>query len=87
MFNICKCLKCKKKKSKMPKINIETNKIASYVQKEYGLRVYLNVYHLTFFNYILQFFGFGLFHLYCLYHKVYCLNKFFLLRIFFRILL
>ena len=62
MFYLCKCLKCKKKKSKIPKINIETNKIASYVQKEYGLRVYLNVYHLTFFNYILQFFGFGLFH-------------------------
>ena len=63
MFNIFKkCFKCKKKKSKKLKINIETEKIFSYVQKESGLRVYLNIYHVTIFNYILQFFGFGFFH-------------------------
>ena len=60
MFNICK--KCRKKKSKKLQINLETEKIISYVKKEYGLRVYLNIYHLTIFNYILQFFGFGFFH-------------------------
>ena len=63
MFNIFKkCFKCKKKKPKKLKINIETEKIFSYVQKESGLRVYLNIYHVTIFNYILQFFGFGFFH-------------------------
>ena len=63
MFKICKkCFKCRKKKSKKLHINIETEKIISYAQKEYGLRVYLNIYHLTIFNYILQFFGFGFFH-------------------------
>ena len=60
MFNICK--KCRKKKSKKLQINLETEKLVSYVKKEYGLRVYLNIYHLTIFNYILQFFGFGFFH-------------------------
>ena len=63
MFNICKkCFKCRKKNSKFIKINLEQEKIISYVQKEYGLRVYLNIYHLTIFNYILQFFGIGFFH-------------------------
>ena len=63
MFNIFKkCFKCKKKKPKKLKINLETEKIFSYVQKESGLRVYLNIYHVTIFNYILQFFGFGFFH-------------------------
>lgn len=63
MFKICKkCFKCRKKKSKKLNINLETEKIISYAQKEYGLRVYLNIYHLTIFNYILQFFGFGFFH-------------------------
>jgi hypothetical protein len=63
MFNICKkCFECKKKKAKNVKINLETEKIFSYVQKESGLRVYLNIYHVTIFNYILQFFGFGFFH-------------------------
>ena len=63
MFNIWKkCFKCRKKKSKKKNFNIETEKIFSYVQKDYGLRVYLNIYHLTIFNYILQFFGFGFFH-------------------------
>ena len=46
----------------LQKINLETEKLVSYVKKEYGLRVYLNIYHLTIFNYILQFFGFGFFH-------------------------
>ena len=63
MFNICKkCFKCGKKKSKKLQINLETEKIISFVKKEYGLRVYLNIYHLTIFNYILQFFGIGFFH-------------------------
>ena len=63
MFNICQiCSKCKKKKSNNIKMNLETEAIFSYVQKEKGLRVYLNIYHLTIFNYILQFFGFGFFH-------------------------
>ena len=63
MFNICKkCFKCKKKKLKNPKINLETEKIYSLIQKENGLRVYLNIYHITVFNYILQFFGLGIFH-------------------------
>ena len=63
MFNICKkCFKCRKKKSKKLQINLETEKIISFVKKEYGLRVYLNIYHLTIFNYILQFFGIGFFH-------------------------
>ena len=63
MFNICKkCFKFKKKKSKITKINLETEKIYSSIQKENGLRVYLNVYHVTIFNYILQFFGLGIFH-------------------------
>ena len=63
MFNICKkCFKCRKKKPKNLQINVETEKIISYIKKEYGLRVYLNVYHLTIFNYIIQFFGFGFFH-------------------------
>ena len=63
MFKICKkCFKCRKKKSKKLQINLETEKIISYVKKEYGLRVYLNIYHLTIFNYILQFFGIGFFH-------------------------
>ena len=62
MFNICKYLKCKKKSKKKSKSNIVTEKIASYVQKEYGLRVYLNIYHITFFNYFLQIFGFGFYH-------------------------
>jgi hypothetical protein len=63
MFNICKkCFKCRKKNSKFIKTNLEQEKIISYVQKEYGLRVYLNIYHLTIFNYILQFFGIGFFH-------------------------
>ena len=63
MFNICKkCIKCGKKKSKKLQINLETEKIISFVKKEYGLRVYLNIYHLTIFNYILQFFGIGFFH-------------------------
>ena len=58
MFNICKkCFKCRKNKSKKLQINLETEKIISSVKKEYGLRVYLNIYHLTIFNYILQFFG------------------------------
>ncbi len=62
MFNICKkCFKCRKNKSKL-QINLETEKIISFVKKEYGLRVYLNIYHLTIFNYILQFFGIGFFH-------------------------
>jgi len=63
MFNICKkCFKCRKNKSKKLQINLETEKIISFVKKEYGLRVYLNIYHLTIFNYILQFFGIGFFH-------------------------
>ena len=63
MFNICKkCFKCRKNKSKKLPINLETEKIISFVKKEYGLRVYLNIYHLTIFNYILQFFGIGFFH-------------------------
>ena len=63
MFNICKkCFKCRKNKSKKLQINLETEKIISIVKKEYGLRVYLNIYHLTIFNYILQFFGIGFFH-------------------------
>ena len=63
MFNICKkCFKCRKNKSKKLQINLETEKIISSVKKEYGLRVYLNIYHLTIFNYILQFFGIGFFH-------------------------
>ena len=63
MFNICKkCFKFKKKKSKITKINLETEKIYSSIQKENGLRVYLNIYHVTIFNYILQFFGLGIFH-------------------------
>ena len=63
MFNICKkCFKCKKKKSKNAKINLETEQIYSLIQKENGLRVYLNIYHVTIFNYILQFFGIGIFH-------------------------
>ena len=63
MFNICKkCFKFKKKKSKITKINLETEKIYSSIQKENGLRVYLNIYHVTYFNYILQFFGLGIFH-------------------------
>ena len=63
MFNICKkCFKCRKNKSKKLQINSETEKIISFVKKEYGLRVYLNIYHLTIFNYILQFFGIGFFH-------------------------
>ena len=63
MFNICKkCFKCRINKSKKLQINLETEKIISFVKKEYGLRVYLNIYHLTIFNYILQFFGIGFFH-------------------------
>ena len=63
MFNLCKkCFKCRKNKSKKLQINLETEKIISFVKKEYGLRVYLNIYHLTIFNYILQFFGIGFFH-------------------------
>ena len=64
MFNFCKWFKCKKKSSKIKstKIKLEAEKIITYVQKEYGLRVYLNIYHLTYFNYLLQFFGFGIFH-------------------------
>ena len=63
MFNICKkCFACRKKKSQKVQINLETEKIISFVKKEYGLRVYLNIYHLTIFNYILQFFGIGFFH-------------------------
>ena len=63
MFKLCKkCFECKKKKSKKIKINLETEKIFSMIQKENGLRVYLNIYHVTIFNYILQFFGLGIFH-------------------------
>ena len=63
MFNICKkCFRCKKKKSTNAKINLETEQIYSLIQKENGLRVYLNIYHVTIFNYILQFFGIGIFH-------------------------
>lgn len=63
MLNVGKkCFKCKKKKQKNNKMEQATEKIVYYVKREYGLRVYLNIYHLTIFNYILQFFGIGFFH-------------------------
>ena len=58
MFNICKC---RKKKNKRDRDN-ELDKIIINIKKEAGLGVYLNVYHLTVLNYILQLLGFGFFH-------------------------
>jgi hypothetical protein len=59
MFNICKC---RKRKNKRNIKNLEFDKIVTNIKKESGLRVYLNVYHLSFLNYFFQILGFGFFH-------------------------
>ena len=58
MFNICKSKNNKKKKGKSNSLK----QIITKIKNEKGLRVYLNVYHLSFLNYLLQLFGFGFFH-------------------------
>ncbi len=58
MFNICKRKKNKKQKIK----NEGLEQIITKIKNEKGLGVYLNVYHLSILNYLLQLFGFGFFH-------------------------
>ena len=59
MFNICFKLRNKKKNKYCDN---ELDKIIMNIKKDIGLGVYLNIYHLTVLNYILQLFVFFILH-------------------------